>query len=66
MEALDADIKPLVSSSFKYQSRDMVQFVPYSQQLQNDANGLTKAVLAEIPRQLTNYFSARNIKAGPK
>jgi hypothetical protein len=50
METLDADKDPLFSSiSRKFQSRDMVQFVPFSR-FKNDPSLLAKEVLKEIPQ----------------
>jgi len=61
MDALDGDETPLYSKKYKrYRERDIVQFVPYRDF--KDATGLTQEVLAEVPRQLTDYFIAKNIK----
>ena len=66
MEELDADNNPLYSSKLgKYSSRDIVQFVPF-RDLQNDPYRLAKAVLAEVPRQMTSYFQARGMQPNPK
>lgn len=66
MEQLDADTNPLFSRTLqKYSSRDIVQFVPY-RELKNDPYRLAKEVLNEVPRQLTSYFQARNIRPNPK
>ena len=49
MENLDADKSPLYNTQTgKYQSRDIVQFVPFNQ-FQNDPSLLAKEVLKEIP-----------------
>ena len=56
MEALDGDVAPLYSKNLrKYRDRDIVQFVPFSQ-LKNDPVRLAKEVLAEVPKQMTDYF----------
>ena len=66
METLDGDVNPLYSRSRKqYCARDIVQFVPF-RELKNDPVRLAKEVLAEIPKQLTDYFAARNIQPNPK
>ena len=56
MQELDADDAPLYSHRYqKYQTRDIVQFVPYMQ-YSHDPNMLAKEVLREIPGQITQYF----------
>jgi len=66
MDTLDADVNPLYSKKTKtYAARDIVQFVPF-RDLKNDPNALARAVLAEIPKQLTDYFLARGLRPNPK
>lgn len=66
MEALDGDITPLYSKNLdKYRNRDIVQFVPFNK-FSGDKNALAKEVLAELPRQLTDYFIQNGIKPNPK
>ena len=60
METLDGDKVPIVSSSGKKRMRDLVQFVPFSK-FQNNAQQLTMEVLAEIPRQIVEYFQFKNL-----
>ena len=56
MEELDGDVEPLYSSFLrKFRDRDIVQFVSF-RELKSDPTRLTKAVLAELPKQLTDYF----------
>lgn len=56
MEALDGDVTPLFSNKFnRYRNRDIVQFVPF-RSVQNNPVALAKEVLAEMPRQMTDYF----------
>ena len=56
MEHLDADTSPLFSKKWqKYAARDIVQFVPF-RELKNDPYRLAKEVLAEVPKQMTDYF----------
>ncbi len=65
METLDADIKPLFSTMFKkYMQRDIVQFVPFLQ-FNNDSFRLAKEVLQEVPGQLVDFFTRKNIYPNP-
>ena len=66
MEQLDGDVTPLYSSALgRYVARDIVQFVPFKQ-FKNDPLLLAREVLAEVPRQLTDYFDACKIVPNPK
>jgi len=60
MEKLDADEKPLVSSKGKKMARDIVQFVPYDK-FHKKLPELAKEVLAEIPKQVKDFFEQRGI-----
>ena len=60
MEMLDGDMVPLVSSSGKNRTRDLVQFVPFSK-FQNDEKQLSMQVLEEIPRQICEYYAINNL-----
>ena len=60
MEVLDGDEVPLKSRSGKIRTRDIVQFVPFSK-FKNDAKKLSMEVLAEIPRQMIEYFQFKNL-----
>lgn len=61
MEELDADDAPLFSHRYRmYQSRDIVQFVPYLK-YSHDPSALAKEVLREIPAQIVKYFQSVNI-----
>lgn len=65
MDALDGDDEPLYSKRYrKYRERDIVQFVPYRDF--KDGVQLTQEVLAEVPRQLTDYFKSKNIRPNPR
>lgn len=46
-------------------SRDIVQFVPF-REFKNDAFKLAKETLQEIPGQLVDFFTKRNILPRPK
>lgn len=62
MEKLDADKDPLYSNKHKkFQSRDIVQFVPFNQ-FSDNPEALQKEVLKEIPKQMTDYFKSKGIK----
>lgn len=45
----------------KAAQRDIVQFVPYRKFKNVSPTALAKEVLAEVPKQLTDFFRARNI-----
>lgn len=65
MDALDGDDEPLYSKTLKkYRERDIVQFVPFKDY--EDGPHLTQKVLAEVPRQLTDYFISKGIKPNPR
>ena len=51
---------PLISSNGVKRLRDVVQFVPFNK-YRNNNEELTKQVLEEIPRQLTEYYSMLKI-----
>ena len=60
MRTLDADDQPLVDSRGNKMERDIVQFVPF-REVNNSPQRLTKEVLAEIPREFTNFFKIKGI-----
>ena len=60
MEQLDGDENPLKARSGKMRARDLVQFVPFSK-FENDPNKLSMEVLAEIPRQIIEYYQFKNL-----
>jgi hypothetical protein len=60
MEQLDADEKPLINSRGERMMRDIVQFVPF-RNFGYSPIALTKEVLAEVPREITNYFRIKGI-----
>ena len=59
MEILDADINPLKNSKGEEACRDLVQFVPFIK-FEKNPEKLSDAVLAEIPRQLIEYYEQNN------
>ena len=60
MDVLDADDEPLIDSHGKKMARDIVQFVPYKS-FGNSPKALAKEVLAEIPREIVNFFRQKGI-----
>ena len=60
MEILDGDEMPLISSSGQKRKRDLVQFVPFSK-FENDEKKLGCEVLAEIPKQMVEYYKFKNL-----
>ena len=59
MKVLDADINPLINSKGEKACRDIVQFVPFLKYERNPEK-LSAEVLAEIPRQLIEYYEQNN------
>jgi len=59
MDVLDADTNPLVSRDGKRAQRDLVQFVPFNKF--NDEKKLSEEVLAEVPRQVEDYYRINNL-----
>ena len=60
MKILDGDDIPLVSSTGQTRMRDLVQFVPFSK-FENDEKKLSMEVLAEIPRQIVEYYQYNDL-----
>ena len=60
MEILDGDEIPLISSTGQKWKRDLVQFVPFSK-YENDEKKLAMEVLAEIPRQIVEFYRCNNL-----
>lgn len=60
MKILDGDNGVLKSSSGKEAFRDIVQFVEFSH-FKNSQSDLAKHVLAEVPKQVTDYYKKYNI-----
>jgi len=62
MDALDGDKRRLVDRRGRPCARDIVQFVPF-RDFQNHLDGsLARAVLAEVPKQLTDHFKYKNLQ----
>nr|CAB3233441.1 copine-3 [Phallusia mammillata] len=68
MEILDGDDGVLRSPTGQPVARDIVQFVPFRKfkKVGHEASGyaLAKAVLAEVPTQVTGYYRSRNMLPG--
>ena len=60
MDILDGDDVPLTSSTGQKRKRDLVQFVPFSKH-QNNEEELAMEVLAEIPRQIVEFYQFKNL-----
>ena len=63
MNRLDADEEILCDESGRIAERDLVQFVPFKD-FKNDGEKLAEQVLEEIPRQIVEFFSNKNIPPG--
>jgi hypothetical protein len=60
MVELDADQHPLVNSRGEVAKRDLVQFVPFLK-YESNPELLINEVLAEIPRQLIEFYEQNNL-----
>ena len=60
MNVLDADENPLINSGGQRAARDIVQFVPFLN-YENDPQRLAQEVLAEIPKQILEYYEMNNL-----
>ncbi|KAJ6253473.1 copine [Anaeramoeba flamelloides] len=61
MDVLDADEVPLKSSKGQVMKRDIVNFIPYNEYINKSQSLFAKAVLEEIPLQVTSYFKMKGI-----
>eukprot|EP01083_Nonionella_stella_P017082 47723_1 len=61
MDALDADDKALYSSAGVAMKRDIVQFVEFNKYRNGPTSLLAKAVLEEIPAQITGYMTINKL-----
>ena len=61
MIELDSDENLLINSKGVRASRDIVQFVPFSK-YESNPDYLAMEVLAEIPRQVVDYYEQNNIQ----
>ncbi|KAM5156592.1 copine-3-like [Mantella aurantiaca] len=62
MEFLDGDDVGLRSPTGEMAIRDIVQFVPFRKFAQAPKEALSQSVLAEVPQQVTSYFSMYKLK----
>ena len=60
MNILDADENPLINSKGIMAARDLVHFVPFLK-FENNSDKLANEVLAEIPRQIVEYYELNNL-----
>jgi hypothetical protein len=60
MKILDADDNPLIDSRGVRAARDLVQFVPFLN-YESNPDRLAQEVLAEIPRQIIDYYQQNNL-----
>ena len=63
MIRLDADEETLYDENGRIAERDLVQFVPFIK-FKNDGEKLAEQVLEEIPKQIVEFFSNKNISPG--
>ncbi|XP_041453938.1 copine-3-like isoform X2 [Lytechinus variegatus] len=61
MRMLDGDDGVLKSPSGEPAARDIVQFVPFRDFKQASAAQLAKCVLAEVPKQVSEYFEKKDL-----
>lgn len=61
MEFLDGDNRRLRSHTGEEAARDIVQFVPFREFRNAAKETLAKAVLAELPQQVVQYFKHKNL-----
>ncbi|XP_059940542.1 copine-2 isoform X3 [Mesoplodon densirostris] len=61
MEFLDGDNRTLRSHTGEEAARDIVQFVPFREFRNAAKETLAKAVLAELPQQVVQYFKHKNL-----
>ncbi|XP_072306590.1 copine-3-like isoform X1 [Eucyclogobius newberryi] len=62
MEFLDGDDGTLRSAAGEAAMRDIVQFVPFRQFQNGPPELLAQSVLAEVPGQVTSFFSAMSLR----
>ena len=60
MIQLDGDKEPIISSNGIKRKRDLVQFVPFNK-YKNNPKELAAQVLEEVPRQIMEYYTMKNI-----
>ncbi|KAB0390519.1 hypothetical protein E2I00_017501 [Balaenoptera physalus] len=65
MRLLDGDDGPLRCPRGVPAARDIVQFVPFRDFKDAAPSALAKCVLAEVPRQVVEYYASQGISPGP-
>ncbi|ELR17203.1 copine VIII, putative [Acanthamoeba castellanii str. Neff] len=66
MDNLDSDDRLLRTRTGKTATRDIVQFVPFRDYKRKHYSELARVTLAELPKQLTDYYKAHNIAPNPR
>ncbi|KAK7115091.1 copine-3-like isoform X2 [Littorina saxatilis] len=66
MNELDGDDGVLKSSSGQPVRRDIVQFVPFREFKKSTPAELARHVLAEVPKQVVEYYKIKGMKPNPK
>ena len=64
MNILDADENPLINDKGVKAVRDLVQFLPF-QKYESNPEKLAEEVLAEIPKQLIEYYEQNDFDIDP-
>ncbi|XP_043914403.1 copine-6 [Protopterus annectens] len=65
MRILDGDEGTLLSPKGEPAMRDIVQFVPFRDFKNAAASALAKCVLAEVPKQVVEYYASKGISPEP-
>ncbi|XP_072357645.1 copine-6-like isoform X2 [Scyliorhinus torazame] len=66
MRTLDGDDGILLSTRDRAAVRDIVQFVPFRDFKKAPASALAKCVLAEVPKQVVEFYASQGIGPEPK
>ncbi|XP_078064370.1 copine-6-like, partial [Mustelus asterias] len=65
MRTLDGDDGTLLSTRGQAADRDIVQFVPFRDFKKAPASALAKCVLAEVPKQVVEFYASQGIAPEP-
>uniref|UniRef100_A0A0B6ZUY7 Copine C-terminal domain-containing protein n=2 Tax=Arion vulgaris TaxID=1028688 RepID=A0A0B6ZUY7_9EUPU len=66
MQILDGDNGSLKAANGEPAKRDIVQFVPFRDFRNSSPVELARHVLAEVPKQVTDYYKMRNMQPSIK
>lgn len=61
MNILDVDKNPLINNNGVKSSRDLLQFVPFLK-YEDNLQKLAEETLADIPKQMVEYYEQNNIE----